>query len=117
MGIKDAFARLFGAEEPDQRAIEHQAEDFISREYQAFLQEGYPEEEKGFTLWFKKACKFSYNLLKLKAPPNMANTLNQHLLVTELDVTPDQVFSLTVLTAVIGLVVTMPLLLIGDVLG
>jgi len=117
MGIIDIFVKIFGLsqkENLDERVIKQHAQEFISREYQTFLQESNPEEEKGFTQWFRNACKFSYKTLKLKAPMNMADKLNQQLLVTELDVTPDQVFSLTLLTAILGLAVTMPFLLIKD---
>src|SRR3989344_5287050 len=117
MGLLESLAKLFGQEQQNlnERAVQQQAQDFISREYQAFLQEGYPEEEKGFSQWYRNACKFSFKTLKFRAPAGLANSLNQYLLVTELDVTPDEIFSLTIFTALVGVLVTLPFLIIQDI--
>ena len=115
MGIKESIIKIFSQpEQPNQQEIEQQAREFISKEYQTFLQEGYDEDEKGFLQLYKKAAQFSQKTLKLKAPSSMANNINQHLLVTDVDLNADQVFSLTVMSAIVGLAITLPLLLIQD---
>jgi len=116
MGIKESIIRLFGQqqEQPNVQEIERQARDFMSKEYQTFLKEGYLEEEKGFVEWYKKTALFSQKTLKLKAPQSLAGKINQQLMVTDLDINADSVFSLTIMSIIVGLALTAPLLLIPD---
>lgn len=113
MGIKDFFNKMAKAKVPPQKEIEQQAKDFSSREYQVFLQEGYPEEEKGFDDYYRKLAKFSYNLLKIHAPAKTAAALDSNLSMTDLDVTPDDVISLTIFTVIALSLAVSPLLIFG----
>ena len=115
MGIKESIIRIFSTpEQLNEQEIHNQAKDFISKEYQTFLQESTEDEDKGFLQFYKKAAVFSYKTLKLKAPASTANKINQQLLVTDVDINADQVLSLTVMTVVVGMLAMLPLLLIQD---
>jgi len=113
MGIKDFFNKMMQPKIPPQREIEQQARDFSSREYQIFLQEGNPEEEKGFDDYYRKLAKFSYNILKIHAPAKTAAALNSNLSMTDLDVNPDEIISLTIFTVFALSLALSPLLIFG----
>lgn len=114
MGMKDFLSKLVKQQVPSQHEIEKQARDFMSREYQTFVAEGYPEEEKGFLQFYRKAAKYSYNVLKMHAPQKTAANLNASLQMTELDVTPDDVISLTVFSVIVMTLAFSPILLLGQ---
>jgi len=109
MGI---FDNLFGKKVPDREEVEQQAKEWISKDYKTFVREENPEEERGFTGFYQKACRFSGDTLKIKASPSIEKNLSQSLMMTDLNVTADEVFSLTILTAIIGVVISIPLFLL-----
>lgn len=113
MGIKDFFGKIIQQQVPSQQEIQSQARDFMSREYQSFVQEGYPEQEKGFVEWYRYFARYSYRLLKFKAPQKTAAALNSSLQMTELDVTPDEVLSLAIFTVFVLTLALSPLLIFG----
>ena len=114
MGIKDFFSKIIKQQIPPQQEIEKQAREFTSREYQTFVSEGYPEEEKGFLQMYRRSAKYSYKILKLHAPQKTAETLNASIEMTELDVTPDEVMSLTIFTIIAMSIAFLPILLLGS---
>ncbi|MFH0711014.1 MAG: type II secretion system F family protein [Candidatus Aenigmatarchaeota archaeon] len=97
---------------PSKEEIEGQAREFISKDFKTFVQEEHPEEEEGFTGLFIKGCKFSGKILKMKSPKKVSDSMGKHLLMTDLDVTPGEVFSLTILTIIIGMGVAVPISLV-----
>jgi len=114
MGIKDFFSKIIQPQIPSQQQIEQQARDFMSREYQTFVAEEYPEEDKGFVHWYRKAAKYSYKVLKFHAPQKTAASLNANLQMTDLGVTADEVVSLTIFSVIILTLVSSPILLFGQ---
>jgi hypothetical protein len=114
MGIKDFFSKIVQRQVPSQKEIEQQAQDFMSREYQTFVAEASPEEEKGFLQWYRNAAKFSYKILKFHAPQKTASALSSSIEMTELDVTPDEVFSFAIFTIFTLTLAASPILLLGD---
>ena len=99
---------------PSQQKIEQQAWDFMSREYQTFVAEASPEEEKGFDYWYRKAAKYSYKVLKFNAPQKTAAALNANITMTELNVTPDDVMSLAIFSIFVLTLAVSPFLLFGE---
>lgn len=114
MGIKEFFGKIIQQQVPSQKEMESQARDFMSREYQTFIEEGYPEEEKGFDEYYRKAAKYAYKVLKFKAPQKTATSLNASLQMTDLDVTPDEIVSLSLFTIFVLTIAVSPLLLFGQ---
>jgi hypothetical protein len=114
MGIKDFFQKIIREQIPSQQEIEKQAQDFISRDYQTFVAEAHPEEEKGFIEWYRKAAKYSYKILKFHAPKKTADALDTSIAMTELDVTPDEVVSLTIFSIFVLTLAASPILLFGQ---
>jgi len=110
MALKDIFGRLFGRQ-PSQEEVERQAKEWISREYKTFLREERPEEEQGFNAFFIKYCRYAGNLLKFKAPAKTAEKMNEALKITELEVTPDQVISLTLLSLIVSFAAILPFII------
>jgi len=109
MGLKDIFAKLTG--KPSEEEIDQQARKWISHDYKTFLKEERPEEEKGFDTFFIKACRYSYNTLKFKAPPKTAEKMADALKITELEVTPDQVMSLTIFSLIVSFALIIPFII------
>lgn len=96
---------------PEREEIERQAKDWVSKDYQTFVKDENPEEGEGFSGFYQKACRFAGNTLKIKASPQIKKNLSQSLMMTDLDVTPDEVLSLAIFTAIIGVVISIPLFL------
>jgi hypothetical protein len=113
MGIKDFFSKIVQQQIPSQKEIETQARDFMSHEYQTFIAEGIPEEETGFDYWYRRMAKYSYNILKIPAPTKIATSLNASLQMTDLDVTPNEVVSLSIFTVFVLMLVASPILFFG----
>jgi hypothetical protein len=113
MGILDKFFRRV----PSEEEIEQQARNFVSQDFRTFVQEEHPEEEKGFTGFFIKTCKFSGKTLKMQAPNSVSDRLGKSLLMTDIDVTPSEVLSLTILTIIVGMGIAIPLSLIFPFAG
>jgi len=118
MGFQDILARLFGRKQPqipDQQQIQQQAKEWSSREYKTFLE--IPEEEKGFLQLYKQGCKFAGQKLKLRAPASVQKSVGDALITTDLDVTPDDVFSFTILAAIALFVVMLPLMIFPNMIN
>ncbi len=65
--------------------------------------------EKPKRSFFEKACKFAGKTLNIKAPEGIREKLNKSILMLDLDITPDSVVSLTVLTFVVSIITIIPL--------
>jgi hypothetical protein len=59
---------------------------------------------------FERACKFAKRILKLKAPKKTQEKMNESIMMIDMDITPDGVFSLTVLSFISLFIVIIPLL-------
>jgi hypothetical protein len=110
MGIFDS---LFGKKVSDEKEIEKRAKEWVSRDYRTFIKEEHPQEEEGFVKFYTNACKLSEKILKLKASEKMKENLRLALLTTDLNITPDQVLSLTVMTILLPIIITIPILTIS----
>ncbi|MFH1294640.1 MAG: hypothetical protein ABIH90_01720, partial [Candidatus Aenigmatarchaeota archaeon] len=84
-------------------------EELMSADYRKFLAAEKEEEQLGGI--FGKLCRASDKVLRLRAPEGMRGKLDKALLILDMNVTPDQVFSFSVLTLFISLIAVMPLLL------
>jgi len=107
-----SFLDRFFKKIPSEEEIERQAKQFLSQDYRTFVHEEHPEEGEGFNRFFISACKFSGKILKIQAPKNISESLGKPLMTTELDVTPSEVLSFTILTIIVGLGIAVSLSLI-----
>ncbi len=64
------------------------------------------QEKPGF---YEKICKLSHKILPLKAPKFLAEKLKKPIYMTEMCVSPDEVFSLTLLSFVLSFALLLPL--------
>jgi len=84
-------------------------------EYKVFKSRA--ESKKDFNYWFEKACHFSERLISITPSKSMRENLREAIITTDLNVTPTQVFSLTILSIVASFIVILPIMLVSPGLG
>ncbi|MEM5792907.1 MAG: type II secretion system F family protein [Candidatus Aenigmatarchaeota archaeon] len=97
---------IFKKKEIDLKKIEEEAKNYSPKEIK--------EPKRPL---FERACKFAERTLKLKASENARKKMNESIMMLDMDITPDGVFSLSILTLIVLLVGILPLFLISVSLG
>ncbi len=79
---------------------------YVSADYQRF--EKGEEEEKRLGGLFGRLCRFSGRILNVRAPDRMRGKLEKSLIILDLNISPDQVFSLSALVLFASLLLAVP---------
>ncbi|MBD3155111.1 MAG: hypothetical protein GF368_00460 [Candidatus Aenigmarchaeota archaeon] len=91
------LGKIFGKKRYNVQEIERKAKEHVPEKVKK------PKRPK-----FERACNFAREKLNLKASKGMREKLRKSILMIDLDITPDGVFSLTVLTLLVLLVAIIP---------
>lgn len=62
--------------------------------------------------FYEKLCKFSHRIIKLRAPKFLREKLSKSIYMIEMQVTPDEVFSLTIFSFILSFLVLLPLAIV-----
>jgi len=103
MGFPGVFKRSPGGGKEDE------TEAALSADYRKFL--AAEEEEKRLGGLFGRACRFSERILNIRAPGSFKGKLDKALLILDMNITADQVFSLSVLALFASLIGIVPAIL------
>jgi len=102
--VVGSFRRLFGDKKPDE------TEEILSADYRKFLDA--EEKEKKLGGFFGRACRFSERILNIRAPGSFREKLEKALLILDMNITPDQVFSFSMLVMFASFIAVVPALLL-----